>query len=208
MLRFLIPKEYSFFSIFDEHAATLVDASQGLVDMLQNYGEACVRGNNIQTVEHRADEIAHRAMEMLHKTFITPIDRDLIQALISRMDDVVDLIDVSSRRMILYGVRAPRPDLVDLARVLNRATLEVQKAVGSLRNLKNVDEIKRCCIEINKLENDGDSLRDLAVARLFQDDQPPKEILIWRELYETVEWAIDRCEDVADVIWSIVLESA
>jgi uncharacterized protein len=208
MLRFLIPKEYSFFSIFDEHAATLVDASQGFVDLLENYSEARVRANNIQTVEHRADDIAHRAMEMLHKTFITPIDRDLIQKLISRMDDVVDLIDGTSSRMVLYGVKEPRPDLVDLARVLNRATLEVQKAVRCLRNLKNVDEINRACIEINKLENDGDSLRDLSVARLFQDDQPTKEILIWKELYETVEWAIDRCEDVADIIWSIVLESA
>ncbi len=208
MMRFLIPKEYGFFSIFDEHAATLVDASQGFVDMLENYTESRVRANNIQTIEHRADNIVHRAMEMLHKTFITPIDRDLIQELISRMDDVVDLIEGTSNRMVLYGVREPRPDLLDLARVLNRATLEVQKAVKYLRNLQNVEEIKHALIEINKLENDGDSLRDLSVARLFQDDQPTKEILIWKELYETVEWAIDRCEDVADVIRSIVLESA
>jgi uncharacterized protein len=208
MLRFLIPKEYGFFSVFDEHAATLVDASQGFVEMLENYAEAPVRANNIQTIEHRADDIVHRAMEMLHKTFITPIDRDLIQKLISRMDDVVDLIDGTSSRMVLYGVREPRPDVVDLARVLNRATLEVQKAVKCLPDLKNVEEIKRACIEINKLENDGDSLRDLSVARLFQGDQPTKEILIWKELYETLEWAIDRCEDVADVIWSIVLENA
>ncbi len=207
MLRFLIPKEYSFFSIFDEHAATMVDASQGFVEMLENYAEARVRSNNIQTIEHRADDVVHRAMDMLHKTFITPIDRDLIQQLISRMDDVVDLIDGTSNRMVLYGVREPRPDLIDLARVLNRATLEVQKAVRRLRNLKNVEEIRSSLVEINKLENDGDSLRDLSVARLFQGDQPAKEILIWKELYETVEWAIDRCEDAADVIRSIVLES-
>jgi uncharacterized protein Yka (UPF0111/DUF47 family) len=147
-------------------------------------------------------------MEMLHKTFVTPIDRDLIYHLISRMDDVVDLIEGTSSRMLLYGVKAPRPDLMDLAQVLQKSTLEVQKAVHHLRNLKNAEVIQQCCIEIHKLENDSDSLRDLAVARLFSNDQPTREILIWKELYETVESAVDRCEDVADVIWSIVLESA
>jgi uncharacterized protein Yka (UPF0111/DUF47 family) len=208
MLRFLIPKEYGFFAVFDEHAAAAVDAAQCLIDMLENFGEALVRANNIQTIEHRADEIAHRAMEMLHKTFITPIDRDLIHSLISRIDDVVDLIDITSSRMVLYGVKSPRADLIDQARVLRQSTLELQKAVHSLRNLKNTKVIQQCCININKLENDCDSLRDLAVARLFKDDQPVREILIWKEIYETLESAVDRCEDVADVIWGIVLESA
>lgn len=208
MLRFFIPKAYGFFTVFDEHAATMTDASQGLISMLENFGEASVRANNLQMIEHRADDIVHRAMEMLHKTFVTPIDRDLIYHLISRMDDVVDLIEGASSRMLLYGVKAPRPDLMDLARVLQKSTLEVQKAVHHLRNLKNAEVIQQCCIEINKLENDSDSLRDLAVARLFSNDQPTREILIWKELYETVESAVDRCEDVADVIWSIVLESA
>jgi uncharacterized protein len=208
MLRFLIPKEYSFFAVFDEHATTAVDASKCLIEMLENFSEVLVRTNHIQTLEHRADDISHRAMEMLHKTFITPIDRDLIHSLISRMDDVVDLIDITSSRMVLYGVKNPRPDLIDQARVLHQSTLELQKAVHNLRNLKNAELIQQCCININKLENDSDSLRDLAVARLFKDDQPVKEILIWKEIYETLESAVDRCDDVADVIWSIVLENA
>ena len=124
------------------------------------------------------------------------------------MDDVVDFIDAATSRMVLYGVKEPRADLMNLARVLHKATIEVQKAVHGLSNMKNTAAIRRSCIEINKLENDGDSERDLLVARLFQDDQPVREILIWKEIYESVEWAIDRCEDVANVIWSIVLESA
>jgi uncharacterized protein len=208
MRRFLIPKEYSFFSVFDEHAATLIDAAQGLLNLLQNYEEASIRANNIQMIEHRADEIADRAMEMLHKTFVTPIDRDLIHQLISRMDDVVDLIEGTAKRMLLYRVKTPRPDLMDQVHVLIRATQEVQKAVHHLKNLKHADAIQRCCIEIKKLEDDSDSLRDLAVARLFSDDQPTIEIMVWKELYEMVESAVDRCDDVADIIWSIVLESA
>lgn len=208
MLRFLLPKEYSFFQVFDEQAATLVDASKAFLDLLENPGEFQVRANYIQTIEHRADEIVHRSMEMLHKTFITPIDRDQIHSLTSLMDDVVDSIDTATNRMGLYGVKEPRTELKSLAGVLHKATLAVQKAVSGLRNMKNAEAIQRCCIEINKLENDGDTERDLLVARLFQDDQPVREILIWKEIYESVEFAIDRCEDVANVIWSIVLESA
>jgi predicted phosphate transport protein (TIGR00153 family) len=208
MRRFLIPKQYSFFAVFDEHAATLTDATQGLLNLLENYGEASVRANNIQMIEHRADEIANRAMEMLHKTFVTPIDRDLIHQLISRMDDVVDLIEGTAKRMLLYRVKIPRPDLIDQVHVLEKATQEVQKAVDHLKNLKHVDKIQKCCLDIKKLEDDSDSLRDLAVARLFADDQPTREIMVWKELYEMVESAVDRCDDVADIIWSIVLESA
>lgn len=208
MFRFLIPKEYGFFEVFDEHAATAVDAANCFIGMLENFNEASLRANNIQALEHRADEIAHRALEMLHKTFITPIDRDLIHSLVSKMDSVVDLIDVTSNRMLLYGVTNPRPDLIEQARVLQQSALELQKAVRLLRNLKQADSIQKCCIRINQLENDSDSLRDLAVARLFKGDQPVREILIWKEIYETLESAVDRCDDASDVIWSIVLESA
>ena len=208
MKRFFIPKEYSFFAVFDEHTATMINAAQGLIDMLENYEEASGRANNIQMIEHRADEIAHRAMEMLHKTFVTPIDRDLIHQLISRMDDVVDLMEGTAKRMLLYGVKTPRPDLIKQVFILKKAAEEVQTAVHLLKNLKHAEAIQNCCIEIKKLEDDCDSLRDLAVAKLFADDQPTREILIWKELYEMVESAVDRCDDVADIIWSIVLESA
>jgi predicted phosphate transport protein (TIGR00153 family) len=208
MRRFFIPKEYSFFEIFDEHTATLVDAAQEFLNMLENYGEAPIRANTIQMIEHRADEITHRAMEMLHKTFVTPIDRDLILKLITQMDDVVDLVDGTAKRMLLYGVKVPRPDLIEQARVLKKSTMELQKAVHHLRNLKHADVIQQCCIEIKKFEDESDTLRDLAVARLFSDDQSTREILVWKEIYETVESAVDRCDDVAGIIWSILLESA
>jgi len=208
MFGFLIPKEFGFFDVFDEHAAVCVEGSQTLLDMLDHYGEAPAKVRRIKDIEHKADEITHRTMEMLHKTFVTPIDRDQIHELISLMDDVMDLIDGAARRMMLYGVKEIPDDLKELAKTLHHSTLELQKAVKGLRNMKNSDEIIKSCIEINKLENDGDAIRDAAIAKLFKEEKNAVQVLVWKEIYGDVETAIDRCEDVANVIEGVVLENA
>jgi uncharacterized protein len=208
MLGFLIPKEYGFFDDFDRHAATCVEGGQIYVEMLEHFGDAPAKVRRLRDAEHRADEITHHTVEMLHKTFITPIDRDQIHQLISLMDDVIDLIDGSARRMMLYGVKEIPPDLLELAKVLLHSTLELQKAVKHLRNLKDAKVILGACIEINKLENDGDAIRDAAIAKLFTQEKDAVQVLIWKEIYEDVENAIDRCEDVANVIEGVVLENA
>jgi len=205
---FFIPKEMGFFDVFDEHAKLNIDAAQLLVELLENFEDAPAKVSRIQNVEHQADEVTHRAMEMLHKTFITPIDREQIHNLVSSLDDVVDLMDGASRRMLLYGIKSPRKDLVGLARVLLASTKQVQKAVTGLRNMKHAKDIMAACIEINKLENDGDALRDAAVADLFKNSKDAIEVLVWKEIYESIETAIDRCEDVANVIEGVVLENA
>jgi predicted phosphate transport protein (TIGR00153 family) len=208
MFDFLIPKEYGFFEVFDKHASTLVEGAEILVEMLENFTDIPVKARKLKEAEHRADEITHNTLEMLHKTFITPIDRDQIHQLISNMDDVIDYIDGAARRLIIYGVTEIPPDLVELAKILHRSTLEVQKAVGSLKNLKNAKDIMASCIEINKLENDGDSVRDAAIAKLFKEEKDAVKVLVWKEIYEGVETAIDRCEDVANIIEGVVLENA
>jgi hypothetical protein len=208
MLGFLIPKEMGFFEIFDEQAAANVEAAEILVELLERFDDAPAKVARLQHVEHKADEITHRAMAMLHKTFITPIDREQIHQLVSCLDDVVDLMDGASRRMLLYGIKSPRKDLVEMARVLLASCKEVQKAVSGLRNMKNAKIIMAACIEVNKLENDGDALRDAAVADLLKESRNPIEVLTWKEIYETVETAIDRCEDVANAIEGVVLENA
>ncbi|HEY5038001.1 MAG TPA: DUF47 family protein, partial [bacterium] len=123
-------------------------------------------------------------------------------------DDVMDLIDGAARRMMLYGVTEPTPELIELAKVLYHSVLELQKAVMNLKDMKNAKAILISCIEINKLENDGDALRDAAVAKLFKKGMNAVDVLIWKEIYEDVETAIDRCEDVANVIEGVVLENA
>ena len=145
MFGFLIPKEFGFFDVFDQHAATCVEGSQILIDMLEHFGDAPAKTRRLKDVEHKADEITHHTVEMLHKTFVTPIDRE---------------------------------------------------------------DILKSCIEINKLENDGDAIRDAAMAKLFKEEKNAVQVLVWKEIYETIETAIDKCEDVANVIEGVVLENA
>ncbi|HUO56872.1 MAG TPA: DUF47 family protein [bacterium] len=208
MFDFLIPKEFGFFDVFDQHAATCVEGSQIFLDMLEHFQDAPAKVRRLKDAEHHADEITHHTMEMLHKTFVTPIDRDQIHQLISDMDDVMDLIDGAARRMMLYGVTEIPPDLMELAKVLHHATLELQVAVKNLRNLKNAKQILKSCIEINKLENDGDAIRDAAIAKLIKQEKDAVQVLVWKEIFESVETAIDKCEDVANVIEGVVLENA
>lgn|SRR5512145_75927 len=208
MLKFLIPREDSFFVQFDALASCQVDVAQTFIDMLRHYDDAPAKERRIRDIEHRADEISHHAIELLHKTFITPFDRDQILKLISRMDDVVDLVDSVARRMMLYGATGPTRELIEMGLVLQKACLEIQKAIKGLRNLKNPSEIQNACIEINKLENDGDALRDAVVSKLFRDELDAIEVFKWKEIYEDVETAIDRCEDVANIIEGVVMENA
>ncbi|MGH7738514.1 MAG: DUF47 domain-containing protein [bacterium] len=208
MLDFLFPKEYAFFDEFDRHATCCVEGSRILVEMLEHFADAPAKARRIKDVEHQADDITHHMAEVLHKTFITPIDRDQIHQLITLMDDVMDFIDGSARRMMLYGVKEAPSDLIEMAKVLYHAVLELQKAVKNLRNLKNAKVILAACIEINKLENDGDALRDSAIARLFKEETNAVQVIVWKEIYEDVEMAIDRCEDVANIIEGVVLENA
>ena len=119
-----------------------------------------------------------------------------------------DLTDGAARRMILYGVEVIPADLIELAKTLHHATLELQTAVKNLRDLKNAKMILKACIEINKLENDGDAIRDAAIAKLFKEEKNAVQVLIWKEIYGDVENAIDRCEDVANIIEGVVLENA
>jgi predicted phosphate transport protein (TIGR00153 family) len=208
MFGFLIPKEFGFFDMFDQHAACCVDGSQILTEMLDHFGDAPAKTQRLKNAEHRADEITHHTVEMLHKTFVTPIDRDQIHKLISLMDDVMDLIDGAARRMMLYGVKEIPADLIEMAKILHHSTLEMQNGVKHLRNLKNANLILKSCIEINKLENDGDAIRDAAIANLFMREKNAVQVLVWKEIYEDVEMAIDKCEDVANVIEGVVLENA
>lgn len=208
MLKFLIPREEGFFEQFDALAACEVEVAEVFIEMLNYYGDAPAKERRIRAIEHQADEISHHAIEMLHKTFITPFDRDQILKLISRMDDVIDLVDSVARRMMLYGVDAPTQELKEMAGVLHKSCLEIQKAVKGLRNLKNAGVIQKACVEINKLENDGDALRDDVVAKLFKGGGNAIEVFKWKEIYEDVETAIDRCEDVANIIEGVVMENA
>jgi uncharacterized protein len=205
----LMPREGRFFTLFDGHAKLIVDGAIALADVLRHYEDEKGRDAGIKRIEdaeHAADRITHETVQLLHTTFVTPFDRDDIHRLISRMDDVLDLIDASAERIWLYGIRTMEPDARELARVLEQAVIEMGEAVRRLRDLKDRPRLLAHCTEINRLENVGDQLLRRAMARLFTGGSDAIHVVKWKEIYDYLENAIDRCEDVANVIEGVALE--
>ncbi len=208
MLRKLMPRETNFFDYFERHAATTVQGCRELLDLATTGGDFEARAKRIKDLEHEADSITHDCMEALHKTYITPIDRDSIHILISRMDDIMDFVDTVSDQCVLYNIERMTPDARELAEVLVESTLQLEGAVRGLRDMKNASAISERCIDVNRLENRGDEILRKAVARLFDEEKDPISIIKWKEIYENLETATDRCEDVANILEGIVLENA
>ena len=203
----LFPSEGNvFFDLFERHAEKAVEAARLLRAMLNNPVDLADQARRIKQLEHEGDVITHRAVEILHRTFITPIDRGDIHRLISRLDDVLDLIEATSERVWLYAINTVDRDAIDLADVLVNAVTEMRRSMLGLRDLKNRDAIIQVCMEINRYENEGDTLLRRAVARLFQESKDPLAVIKWKDIYEFLEDAIDRCEDVANVVEGVALE--
>ncbi len=202
----LLPKEYSFFDFFEQHASKCVEGAGLLLQLLKNVQDAEALAKAIKEVEHAGDKITHHTVETLHKTFITPIDREEIHQLISGMDDILDFMDAASQRIVLYEITEITVEAQELGGVLLRATEEVQEAVRGLRRLQYPMETLQTCVEINRLENEGDAALRRGMARLFKESTDPIHIIKWKEIYEFLEEATDACEDVANIIEGVVLE--
>jgi hypothetical protein len=164
---------------------------------------------HIKEIEHEADVITHQCVAALHKTFITPIERDDIHRLISRLDDIIDLTNSVAERILLYDLPVLHKDLGEMAEVLVRSCETVALAVKGLRNMKNANEVLSRCVDVNRLENEADTIFRRAMARLFKEGgSDPILIMKWRDIYAQIEAATDRCEDVANVIEGVILEHA
>jgi predicted phosphate transport protein (TIGR00153 family) len=208
MFGWLLPRETTFFDFFERHAAMTVQGAQELLSLASTGTNVVAKAKRIKEIEHECDTITHHCVEALHKTFITPIERDDIYQLISRMDDIMDYVEAAAERIALYKLTAMTRDLKDLADVLVRATEELAGTLTLLRNLENAPEISKRCIDINRLENEADAILRAATARLFDEEQDVRNIIKWKEIYENLENATDRCEDVANIIEGVVLEHA
>jgi predicted phosphate transport protein (TIGR00153 family) len=203
----LIPREENFFELFCEQAETIVEAADLLLDITRDYKELHHKVLQMNKIEHKADEIAHRIVERLNLTFITPIDSEDIHSLSSAIDDIVDYIDATVERLVLYKVTKPTADFEHLANILHRAADETRAAVTELGVFKKKpNTIKQCWIEINRLENEGDTASRAAIAKLFENESNAVEVIKWKEIYEHLEMAIDKCEDVANILEQIVLK--
>ncbi|HTJ44280.1 MAG TPA: DUF47 family protein [Kofleriaceae bacterium] len=203
----LLPREESFFDFFEQHADVLVRGTAAFAKLCEPGADIPAVTKQVRELEHEADSITHKCVEALHKTFITPIDRDVIHQLITRLDDVMDFIEAAAERVTLYEITHIISDARDLADVLVRAAKDVQIALKGLRNLKDTRTILSKCIDINRLENEADEILRRSVARLFKEKKDdPIFVIKWKEILENLETATDRCEDVANTIEGVVLE--
>ena len=208
MLRWLLPREDDFFGLFERHAALTVEGAKEMLRLVSGGQNVRALAARIKEIEHETDVITHTCVEHLHKTFITPLDRDDIHRLITRMDDIMDYIESAATAVMLYELSEMTVPARELADVLVRSTEAVAIAIGGLKNVKQADTILNACIEVNRLENEGDEILRTALADLFRGARDPLLVLKWKEIYEALENATDRCEDVANVIEGVVLEHA
>ncbi|MCE5199610.1 MAG: DUF47 family protein [Armatimonadota bacterium] len=205
----LIPKEEAFFDMFKAQAANVVVGARHLKDLLEDYSDVDQKRMQIEKIESQGDEIAHKIIEKLNTTFITPMDREDIHALSSALDDILDFINASAQRLQLYGVKTIKPDAKELANIILRAAEETEALTGNMKNLKDIKNMKARWIEVNRLENEGDKVSRHAIADLFSNyTDDPIEVIKWKELYEHLETAIDKCEDAANIIEAVALKNA
>jgi predicted phosphate transport protein (TIGR00153 family) len=206
MLNKLMPREGKFFDLFNAHAAQIVEGGRALAQLFTNFEAAATHAERIDVAEHSADKITHETIALLHKTFITPIDRDQIHQLITNMDDVLDLIQDTAESIVLYDIRRVSPEAQQLAQICQMTCDRVKTAVGLLANLKDPEAIMKTCEEIDRLESDADRVMRTAMSRLFREESDVKQLIKLRSIYELLELITDRCEDVANIIEGIVLE--
>ena len=207
----LMPREGRFFTLFDQHAAFVVQGSIELVELLRHFGnngDRTARVARILELEHSADRVTRETVSLLHQTFVTPLDRDDIHRLISRMDDVLDLIQDVTEALQLYDIQRLTPEAVQLAELLMECCTRMQQAVKQLATLEDSARILKLCNEIDSLESQADTVMRTAISKLFREESDVRQLIKLETVYQLLEAATDQCEDVANIIEGVVLEHA
>jgi predicted phosphate transport protein (TIGR00153 family) len=208
VLRRLLPKKPQFFELFSEHAALAVQGATMLEELLAKPAESEERATRIRAVEHEADAVCQRTMELLHSSFVTPIERGDIHDLASQLDDILDLVEETARCIWLYEITSARPEAIEMARHLTEATRATKAVVDALGERPTPGRVEELARTVKQVEKQNDRLLRAATARLFADEQDAKTLIKWKDIYTQLEAAIDRCEDVANLIEGVVLENA
>lgn len=204
----LLPKEGKFFDLFNEHAEFCVKGAKEMVALMTNFNDLEIRVHAIEGIEKQADKVTHATLDALHKTFITPLDRDDIHHLITRMDDILDLLEDAAQTISLYDIKEITPEAKRLAELCLACTEKVQAAVGLLHNMDNSRQILAICEEIDRLESDADHVMRAAMSKLFREEPDVRNLIKLKAIYELLETVTDRCEDVANIIEGIIVENA
>jgi hypothetical protein len=205
--RFL-PKNFNFFDLFDQQAGYVSDAAAFFKELVSRGGIDESSFQKMKDIEHKGDKVAHEIMDQLNKTFITPFDREDIHSLTKELDDVIDMIYTIVNRLKVYKITHVEKNLVEFASVIEQSVKEVSSAVKGLRHPKHHKAVLEACHETNRLENVGDSMRDLMLAELFEKAKDPVYVIKWKEIYQDAETVLDICEDVAHVVESILVKQA
>jgi len=200
-----IPRDTSFFQMFSDMSDNLIAGAQTLVDLFEKYDHVDQKIDRIRQIERQGDELTHGILTKLNQTFITPFDREDIHQLASKLDDVLDFIHASSARISMYRITQPPAAARELARIILMQTQECQKAVSLLKK-KNGNVLPHC-VEINRLENEADTVAQQAIAKLFDNEKDPIALIKAKELLEFLERATDKAEDVANVLETVVLKN-
>lgn len=203
----LMPTEGKFFDLFNQHAELCVKGAAEMVAMMTNFDDLENRVHAIESIEKQADKVTHDAIDLLHKTFITPLDRDDIHQLITRMDDILDLLEDGAQTVSLYDIKNTTPEAKRLAELCLASTEKVKVAVEMLHNMDNSRRILETCAEIDRLEADADHVMRAAMSKLFRDEPDVRNLIKFKAIYEILETVTDRCEDVANIIQGIVVEN-
>jgi uncharacterized protein len=207
----LMPREGQFFDLFNKHADFIVEGSKLLCDLLQNYDNAAGRPEciaKIESIERSADRVTRDTVSLLHATFVTPFDRDDIHRLISRMDDILDLIQDTAESLTLYDIQKLTPEALHLANILQICCDRVHWAIELLKSMDNAKQILKLAQDIDQLESDADRVMRAAVSKLFREEPDVQQIIKLKAVYELLETATDKCQDVANIIEGVIIENA
>lgn len=202
----LIPKEEKFFDLFEELASKIEEGARLFLAMAESYNYSEENIARLKEIEHEADSITHTTYEKMHKTFLTPLDREDIYDLVNKMDSIIDMIEAAAMRMRLYKVKEPAEATIELGKILVQCVGKIKTVVRALRDMKNATMILGACVEINTLENEGDAVLRATIANLFEREKDIFELIKWKEIFERLEEAIDVCEDVSNIVEGIVLK--
>lgn len=202
----LFPRDEKFFKLLEQQSNLILDSAKALHDGVQAGASAmAMSAGVIKRLEHDADEITHQILTRLHQTFVTPIDPEDLHSITTAMDDVIDAIEDSSFRLTAYKIDPVPPGMVEFAQIIHATCMRLQVAIQKLRAGKPVQEE---CIEINRLENTADELVRHLVTRLFESGMDAMSVMKHKEIYEFLELAVDRCEDVADVLQTVAVKNS
>lgn len=203
----IIPQEKHFFDLISMQSDVILRGAKELSELAKDYSTADLRIKRIEDIENEGDGLVHQVVDLLNKTFVTPIEHDDISDLMSRLDDIIDYIDAATTRMKIYEIKELPPKMIQLIDILAKQVAEIHTAVHSLSNRKSRADILEKCVEVNRLENMADDVTHEALAGLFKLDDI-KLLMKLKEVYEHLETATDRCEDVADIVKDIVIKNS